>query len=413
MVGRRPCGPHRALISLSWVCDLNTTQTWVAGGAPFGSVISKPDAGCADRTVAILPWQRTCTVPPSAVIAWPDGGGGTGLGTVLGVYGVLMTVDGATTTGTVTISVRYAPGTPGTGTSLVVTAGLTPGSVAGWGSVAAGGLGRRSGVTVGPAGPAPDGAVGPAIDGRTATTVSRPQSPADTARMALSAPTAARGSRIGRGDRVTTCPPDGHGPVRPRRPERLRPGRTRRLRRLAVGRGPWPGSAARCRRPVSIRRRSPAAAMARPRHGPGWFRLAAPGPGQLVREQLVGQHTEGVDVGSRRNVAAKQPFWRQIGRCAQDLAVIIWLWCSSEGGDAEVDDLGAATGEHHIGRLDVAVDQPVLVERGERVGDLGADGDRLGGRQGVGDAWSASVGPVTISMTTKGSGSPSGPGDSP
>ena len=45
--------------------------------------------------------------------------------------------------------------------------------------------------------------------------------------------------------------------------------------------------------------------------------------------------------------------------------------------DAEVADDGAATGEEHVVRLDVAVHDAVLVRVGQRFGDVAQDADGL------------------------------------
>ena len=112
--------------------------------------------------------------------------------------------------------------------------------------------------------------------------------------------------------------------------------------------------------------------------GPDGFVWATDAPGQLVGEQPVDEHTQGVDVRGSGDVAAEEPFGCDVGRRAEDRAVIVEIGRARSGGDAEVDDLRAVGGEHHVGRLDVTVDQAVVVQGGERAGDLGADGDRFG-----------------------------------
>src|SRR3712207_7175934 len=47
-----------------------------------------------------------------------------------------------------------------------------------------------------------------------------------------------------------------------------------------------------------------------------------------------------------------------------------------DGRDAEVHELGAGGGQHHVGGLDVTVDQPSGVDGGERARHVGADPQR-------------------------------------
>jgi len=64
-VGMRPWGPHRAMISLWWVCDVKITRTYGADPA-CRSVIANLGAGSVDTTVAVVPWHRNRAVPPMA-----------------------------------------------------------------------------------------------------------------------------------------------------------------------------------------------------------------------------------------------------------------------------------------------------------------------------------------------------------
>jgi hypothetical protein len=51
-------------------------------------------------------------------------------------------------------------------------------------------------------------------------------------------------------------------------------------------------------------------------------------------------------------------------------------------GDAEVEQLGALPGEHDVGGLQVAVNDPLMVGLGERLGNLGRIAQRFLQRQG-------------------------------
>ena len=52
-----------------------------------------------------------------------------------------------------------------------------------------------------------------------------------------------------------------------------------------------------------------------------------------------------------------------------------------EAGEPEVEDLGAARGEHHVRRLQVAVNDAERMHLGQRIGDAQPQVDRLADRQ--------------------------------
>ena len=94
-------------------------------------------------------------------------------------------------------------------------------------------------------------------------------------------------------------------------------------------------------------------------------------PGQ----ELVCQHAQRVDVRSMINVG--------VGRCLLRRHVGRGAKCHTHGrqvvtaggvahrlGDPEVGDQRVSAGEHHVVRLDVAVDQAVLVGVAQGIGDV-------------------------------------------
>jgi hypothetical protein len=95
-------------------------------------------------------------------------------------------------------------------------------------------------------------------------------------------------------------------------------------------------------------------------------------PRQAAGEHEVEQQAEGVHVGRRAHRAAAEPFRRQVRRGADHLAADP-VGLTHGRGDAEVDELHAAGGDHHVARLDVAVHDVAGVGGGQRGGHLGAD----------------------------------------
>jgi hypothetical protein len=108
----------------------------------------------------------------------------------------------------------------------------------------------------------------------------------------------------------------------------------------------------------------------------------------------VDQQPERVHVGGGGDLVGGEPFRRQVGGRAEQLAVGLDLRPADDGREAEVDDLRAGRGEHDVGRLDVAVHQVLRVRGGERGGHLGQRPQRRPRRQrpvgeslGEGTAW--------------------------
>jgi hypothetical protein len=93
--------------------------------------------------------------------------------------------------------------------------------------------------------------------------------------------------------------------------------------------------------------------------------------GLLPGEQLEGDDGERVAVGGGRAALAHRLLRRDVRGRAEHLAGLGDLVLEPEPGDAEVGQREAvALVEQHVGRLDVAVDDPLLVRRVERVGRL-------------------------------------------
>ncbi len=101
-----------------------------------------------------------------------------------------------------------------------------------------------------------------------------------------------------------------------------------------------------------------------------------PLPGRRVHEQT----TEREDVRRRARRLAHGLFGRHEARCAHDRSDRgqLGLPGGAEGlADAEVDDPRTVVEKQDVGRLEVAVHQPALVERGQRLGQPGTEPPRL------------------------------------
>jgi hypothetical protein len=117
----------------------------------------------------------------------------------------------------------------------------------------------------------------------------------------------------------------------------------------------------------------------------------------LASRKLVQQHTEREQIAAvvdgqvlqllRRHVRHcpdDSPIARQRGR-ARAVFAVVTRWGGAELGDAEVEHLHAAlAGQHDVGRLQVAVDDALLVGRRKRVGQCDADLAHLVGREAAG-----------------------------
>ena len=85
---------------------------------------------------------------------------------------------------------------------------------------------------------------------------------------------------------------------------------------------------------------------------------------RLAREQLVQHQTECVDVGPFGQFFPGKLFGRHVRRRAR--ARLVAADPAGRPGQTEVGDLGPATSvDHHVGRLEVAVQDPFLMRRGE------------------------------------------------
>ena len=112
--------------------------------------------------------------------------------------------------------------------------------------------------------------------------------------------------------------------------------------------------------------------------------------GQLAAGQLVEHDAEGIDVGRHADGAAGDLFGGRIGRCqapARDqrqLAVGLHARVVEQAGDAEVQQLGAATlVQHHVAGLEIAVDDQLSMRMLDGARHFDEQLDARGQRQGV------------------------------
>ncbi len=98
---------------------------------------------------------------------------------------------------------------------------------------------------------------------------------------------------------------------------------------------------------------------------------------RVADEGVEERGAERPHVAGGAGLLARRHLGREVGRRAGDHAGLGEGGVGPGAGDAEVGDLGLAVGgDQDVRRLDVAVDDPAVVGRGERVGDLG---DQAGG----------------------------------
>ena len=107
----------------------------------------------------------------------------------------------------------------------------------------------------------------------------------------------------------------------------------------------------------------------------------------LAGDHLVQHRAEGEDVGAGIDVVALQLLGRHVGQRAENLPVEgerrgrrLLGDAAGHLGQAEVEQLGAGLGEHHVARLQVAMHDPGAMREGQALGDLDRAGDRLGRR---------------------------------
>ncbi|MCY1008834.1 hypothetical protein OV079_25410 [Nannocystis pusilla] len=98
------------------------------------------------------------------------------------------------------------------------------------------------------------------------------------------------------------------------------------------------------------------------------LRVAA-GERQLAGERLVEHHADGVPVAGRGRELAGALLRRHVKRSARGRLVVVAA--GDRGDQAEVeDDDAAARGDEHVRRLEVAVEQALLVQRGDAEHEL-------------------------------------------
>ena len=113
-------------------------------------------------------------------------------------------------------------------------------------------------------------------------------------------------------------------------------------------------------------------------HGP----FAVPAERKRPGGHLVEDDAERPDVGAGVDVLARGLFGGHVGDRADGHPRDRHPGLAGQLGQAEVEDLGLSIGrDHDVARLDVAVDDAVLVGLGQPPGDLGGDPDRFGRRQ--------------------------------
>ena len=102
--------------------------------------------------------------------------------------------------------------------------------------------------------------------------------------------------------------------------------------------------------------------------------------GQAARKHLVEDDPQGPDVGSGVDVLAEELLGRHVGDGPDGAAGPGQAGLAGDLGQAEIGDPGdALLRDEDVGRLDVAVDDAVRMGGGQAVGDLGGEGERLGG----------------------------------
>ena len=109
---------------------------------------------------------------------------------------------------------------------------------------------------------------------------------------------------------------------------------------------------------------------------------------RLSGEQLVREHAKGVDVRAViHGRIGTRLFGRHVRRCAEchahrrGVAALAVARRRDGLGDPEVGDHGAAAGQQHVVRLDVAVHDATIMRIRERRRDLAQQADRLAERQ--------------------------------
>ncbi|BDZ44158.1 hypothetical protein GCM10025866_00670 [Naasia aerilata] len=106
----------------------------------------------------------------------------------------------------------------------------------------------------------------------------------------------------------------------------------------------------------------------------------------MTAGEALDQHqAEGVDVARGGGRLTEHLLRAQVGDRAEEGADRGHPCAVDEAGDPEIRELrahgGTGEGHEHIGRLDVAVDDPALVDVCEPRRDLGADRGQHGGRE--------------------------------
>ena len=94
----------------------------------------------------------------------------------------------------------------------------------------------------------------------------------------------------------------------------------------------------------------------------------------LTREHLVSDHAQGIDVAGGGRTLTQSLLGGKVLGGSEDLAGLGQGHRVDRAGDAEIRELdGAVGGEHDIGRLHVAVDDPALMSSGQSGGGLDED----------------------------------------
>ena len=130
-----------------------------------------------------------------------------------------------------------------------------------------------------------------------------------------------------------------------------------------------------------------------------------------AREHLVGHHAERVDVAARVELLALELLRAHVRRRAEhrallrELLLLLRVLASSALGDAEVEHLDEvaprprAVGQVDVRRLEIAVDDPLVVRLLERAADLPEDAvDALGRERAAASSAFSSALPVSSSI---------------